>query len=72
MKHPDIFKWHRKWEQVMHLLAARALICTLEGSDVCLPLMELFFAAKARVWTSPERTVTWGSAPFGTALAQRQ
>jgi len=63
-KHGDIFKWHRKWEQIMATLSNRELVCTVEGIDLCPPQMELFFAAKVRQWKAPVKKVCWGQAPF--------
>jgi len=64
VKHADIFKWHRKWEQVMASLRNRELVCTVEGIDLCPPQLELFFAGKVRQWRAPIKKVCWGHPPF--------
>lgn len=62
--HYDMYKWHRAWEQFLVLLNKRHVTCTVEGREICPPLMELFFSSKVRVWNSPHRLITFCQRPF--------
>eukprot|EP00931_Biecheleriopsis_adriatica_P052529 TRINITY_DN3057_c0_g1_i1.p1 TRINITY_DN3057_c0_g1~~TRINITY_DN3057_c0_g1_i1.p1 ORF type:complete len:947 (-),score=201.21 TRINITY_DN3057_c0_g1_i1:112-2952(-) len=62
--HMLIYKWHRKWEQLLSFTHTKKVLCTLVGSQICPPLLELFFSAEERVWASPSRQLVWCKIPF--------
>jgi len=63
-KHILIYKWHRKWEQLLGLVLTKKVVCTLAGVQICPPLLELFFAAEDRIWASPSKSIVWCKVPF--------
>lgn len=62
--HMLIYKWHRKWEQFLSFTRNKKVLCTLVGSQICPPLLELFFSAEERVWASPSKQLVWCKIPF--------
>lgn len=62
--HQSIYKWHRRYEQLLALCQKRFVTCTVKGNSICPPLMELFFAADKRIWASSSHEVRWCEAPF--------
>eukprot|EP00931_Biecheleriopsis_adriatica_P006032 TRINITY_DN1074_c0_g1_i3.p1 TRINITY_DN1074_c0_g1~~TRINITY_DN1074_c0_g1_i3.p1 ORF type:complete len:960 (-),score=206.23 TRINITY_DN1074_c0_g1_i3:367-3246(-) len=63
-QHILIYKWHRKWEQLLGLVLTKKVVCTLAGVQICPPLLELFFAAEDRIWASPSKSIVWCKVPF--------
>ena len=62
--HMLIYKWHRKWEQLLALVQTKKVVCTLAGIQICPPLLELFFSAEERIWASPSKQLVWCKIPF--------
>jgi predicted naringenin-chalcone synthase len=64
--HYDIYKWHRRWEQVLVNLGAVDLTCVVVGENLCAPLVELIFASHTAEWRSTAKRLTWPRAGAAT------